>query len=227
MGSCVFCSREINNKGSLKSHENVCSNNPNKVTHKRSPNSGRKKGSEAWNKGLSLEVQLEQGLITQESFDSSVAGNYKGGCNSLGVSLTEEGELSRKSKISEKMKAYGGYREGSGRGIKGWYKGIFCDSSWELAYVLYNVELKGMSVVKNTTKFPYTIDGITRNYIPDFILEDGSYVEIKGYVTDIAKEKIRQFPDKIVMYENIHMKRIIDIVKAEFGKDFTRLYENN
>lgn len=26
------------------------------------------------------------------------------------------------------------------RGYKGWYKGIWCDSSWELAYVIFNLE---------------------------------------------------------------------------------------
>jgi len=34
----------------------------------------------------------------------------------------------------------GGKRIGSGRGKSGWYKGYWCDSSWELAYVIYNID---------------------------------------------------------------------------------------
>ena len=31
----------------------------------------------------------------------------------------------------------GGLRHGSGKGKKGWYKGIFCDSTYELVFVIY------------------------------------------------------------------------------------------
>lgn len=43
-----------------------------------------------------------------------------------------------RKRISATMKArkLGGLRVGSGRGKKGWYKGIHCDSSWELAFVV-------------------------------------------------------------------------------------------
>lgn len=48
---CQFCEREIANKGSLTAHQMSCKNNPNRTTHKRSPNAGAKKGSVSWNKG--------------------------------------------------------------------------------------------------------------------------------------------------------------------------------
>lgn len=48
---CQYCSREINNAGSLRAHETVCKENPNAVKKVRSPNAGAKKGQVAWNKG--------------------------------------------------------------------------------------------------------------------------------------------------------------------------------
>lgn len=48
---CCFCSRKINNKGSLKSHEMCCSENPNKITHVHSPNAGWQKGKPSKLKG--------------------------------------------------------------------------------------------------------------------------------------------------------------------------------
>ena len=45
MNKCKFCEREINNKGSLKSHENRCKENPDRVIYPHSPKAGAKKGS--------------------------------------------------------------------------------------------------------------------------------------------------------------------------------------
>lgn len=49
--NCQFCNKEINNKGSLKAHENSCKLNPNRVVKTRSPDAGVKKGNVPWNSG--------------------------------------------------------------------------------------------------------------------------------------------------------------------------------
>lgn len=49
--SCVYCGKQILNKGSLKSHELRCKLNPDKITF---PNP--QKGKTAWNKGLTKET---------------------------------------------------------------------------------------------------------------------------------------------------------------------------
>ena len=46
-------------------------------------------------------------------------------------------------------------------GIKGWYKGFWCDSSWELAYVIYNLD-HGIEFRRNTEKFEYEYCGKIR-----------------------------------------------------------------
>lgn len=50
--NCVHCDREILNKGSLKSHEIGCIDNPNRVQHKRGVGAGRQKGCTSPTKGL-------------------------------------------------------------------------------------------------------------------------------------------------------------------------------
>jgi len=49
--NCIYCNREINNKGSLKAHQNTCKNNPQRIKYVRSPLAGAKKGSIPWNFG--------------------------------------------------------------------------------------------------------------------------------------------------------------------------------
>jgi len=69
---------------------------------------------------------------------------------------------------------------GAGRGKSGWYKGYYCDSSWELAYVIYNLEHNICNFIKNTSdKFEYEYKNEKHFYIPDFKFDDGHYVEIK------------------------------------------------
>lgn len=50
--NCQHCNREIKNKGSLTAHQMSCKDNPNRVTHKHSPNAGAKKGTPSPLKGL-------------------------------------------------------------------------------------------------------------------------------------------------------------------------------
>lgn len=137
---------------------------------------------------------------------------------------TLEIELNRRKKISNKAKGNtGGYRKGSGRGKKGWYKGIFCDSSWELAFVLY-CEINNTPITRNMEKFDYIYNNRTRKYLPDFLV-NGNYVEIKGYMDDRNKAKLDQFPHPIIIYDYYMMKPILDTIILRYGKNFIELYE--
>lgn len=73
MNKCIYCEKEINNKGSLISHQNQCLNNPDRVPRKRSPNAGLKKGNIPWNKGLTADTdeRVDRSRITlKESYAS-------------------------------------------------------------------------------------------------------------------------------------------------------------
>jgi predicted Zn-ribbon and HTH transcriptional regulator len=82
----------------------------------------------------------------------------------------------------------GGYRPGSGRSKSGWYRGIWCDSTYELAFVVYHLD-HGSQIERNQGSWPYTDEnGIERRYFPDFVV-DGVLYEIKGYMSarDVLK----------------------------------------
>lgn len=66
----------------------------------------------------------------------------------------------------------------SGRYYKGTYKGIKCDSRWELAFLLFCL-YKGLPIQRCPYTFHYTIRGKEHTYYPDFIINKTIY-EIKG-----------------------------------------------
>jgi hypothetical protein len=134
--------------------------------------------------------------------------------------------FSNKSKAGEiDFSNTGGYREKSGRGRYGWYKGYYCASSWELAWVIYNLDNK-IKFERNLKGFEYFFNGKTYKYYPDFYIPDtDEYIEIKGFINDKTLSKIEQFPKKItILYKN-EMKSIIDYVVDKYGKDYIQLYE--
>ena len=140
----------------------------------------------------------------------------------IGHKVSEE----TKRKVSEtckKNKLSGGYRKGSGRGKKGTYKGYYCDSSWELAYVIYNLD-HNIKFERNEKLFPYKFNGEQHKYKPDFI-ENGIYVEIKGYFTEQVKAKEFAFPYQLKYIDKESIKPYLSYVEEKYGKDFIRLYE--
>ncbi len=117
----------------------------------------------------------------------------------------------------------GGYREGSGRGKSGYYQGVFCNSSWELAWVLYQVD-HGIAFRRNTEGFPYIFEGETHLYYPDFVMDDGTYLEVKGYSSPQWRAKCSQFPHPLRVLTKVEMQPILRYVKDTYGTDFIRLY---
>jgi hypothetical protein len=119
----------------------------------------------------------------------------------------------------------GGYREKGGRGKQGWYKGYYCNSSWELAWVIFNLE-HNIKFKRNTARFPYVYNNKSYNFYPDFILEStNEYFEIKGYLDNKNKAKINSFPFKLNVIDKHKIKMYIDYVTSKYGKDFINLYE--
>lgn len=108
----------------------------------------------------------------------------------------------------------------------GTYKGIACDSSWELAYVVYCLE-HGIAVKRNNKGFTYVYEGREHKYYPDFII-NGNYIEIKNYWTPCVQAKIDFFP-KDLQYKIYYKKDInhcIEYCISKYGKNFSEiLYE--
>jgi hypothetical protein len=131
-----------------------------------------------------------------------------------------------KPETIEKMKAnpnMGGAGRGGGRGKSGWYKGYWCDSSWELAYVIYNID-HDIDFVRNKKSFTYIHEGTERKYFPDFI-ENGFYIEIKGYYDESWKSKTRHFDKPLKVFYKKEMQKYLNYVTEKYGKDFVKMYD--
>lgn len=118
----------------------------------------------------------------------------------------------------------GGYRKEAGRGKMGWYRGYYCNSSWELVWVIYQLE-HGLQFKRNTRGFEYQFENRKYKFYPDFILDNGEYVEIKGWVTKKDKEKINQFKHSLKVIRGKDLKDMFDYVIDKYGKNYTYLYE--
>jgi len=103
--------------------------------------------------------------------------------------ITDEVKLKR-SKIA-KTNNFGGYKPGSGRGLHGWYKGYWCDSTWELAFVIFNLE-HNISFKRNSTRFEYYWENKKHYWIPDFLIND-TFIEIKGFANKQTLSKFSNF----------------------------------
>jgi len=106
---------------------------------------------------------------------------------------------------------------------KGWYNGYWCDSSWELIFVIYNLE-HNIKFERNQLGFEYLYKNEKHKWFPDFILENKLYIEIKNYDTNITKAKFKYFklPLKVLYKDDI--KYMFDYVIKKYGKDFIKLY---
>jgi len=122
----------------------------------------------------------------------------------------------------------GGYRKGGGRGKSGRYKGIWCDSSYELAWVIYHLD-NGILFERNKQSFQYEYNGETHLYYPDFILkETNELVEIKGFFNDQTYAKIRSVVGiNLMVIGKEEMKKYIEYAIDRYGKNFISLYDDN
>ena len=233
---CKFCGRECKNINSLKQHECRCKENPNKLQFKHV----------GWPKGKTRvsstkgKIWINNGIISKIVFEKEFNDTYKPNGwikgvtkefkekfhNSKGIASSPELEKLRRERISNAMKKNslaGGYRKGSGRGHKGWYKGIFCDSSWELAFVIYYKE-HNLPIKRCTETRKYIWNNEEHTYHPDFITDDG-IIEIKGYNSEQWLEKYKQNIDIKVLFYN-DLKKYIDYCIEKYGKKYwEELYE--
>lgn len=117
----------------------------------------------------------------------------------------------------------GGYRKGSGRGKGGWYKGFYCDSTWELAFLIYHLD-NNLYIERCKESRSYYYNEEKHQYYPDFITDDG-IIEIKGYTSEQWKAKHEQNPDIKVLYKN-DIQMYINYVKEHYTDDLSSLYDN-
>jgi hypothetical protein len=202
--NCLFCFRVIQNKGSLVAHQKVCKENPNRISFKRSPNAGRKKGSVAWNKGL-------KGIQTAWN---------KGLTGIPGHKHTEE--TKKQMSESRKMLYASGWEPTCGRAKKYDYESpiagkIKVDGTWELAVAKF-LDSLGIEWRRNKKRFEYVnLKGSISTYQPDFVIEGKYYIEVKGYETDLDRCKWSQFPEPLVIFRKAQIEEINGMSAEKVG----------
>ena len=207
-GTCSFCGKFCKNQNALKQHQIRCKNNPNKIKLSQPSSNFLNAPRKSWNKGQTKDTNPIIARIAKKL--KTIA---------TGHALTKEKEELRRRKISEAAKRnhIGGFKLRSGRGHRGWYKDFFCSSTYELVYVIYNID-HNIKFNRCNRKYLYEYDGEQHYYHPDFELEDGSLVEIKGYVTDKVKAKLNSVSDRpIKMLCEKDLKYAFDYVKENYS----------
>ncbi len=209
--NCEKCNKEHDGKfGSGRFCSIQCSNSRDRSVETRSKVS------------LALKRRIKKTCVCGEIFETTPKSKKRYHRNSC--KFTDPDFL---LKFSDSLKGKtGGSTKGGGRGKHGWYKGFWCDSSWELAFIVSHLD-NGIKIKRNTKKFSYEFEGKKYNYIPDFIVR-GVYIEIKGYKTKRFAAKQAWFPKDLryrVFYKD-DMRIYLDHVVKKYGKDFVRLYES-
>jgi hypothetical protein len=121
----------------------------------------------------------------------------------------------------------GGYREGSGRSKHGYYKGIYCGSTYELCWGIYNLD-KGIKFIR----FPGCIESDGIKYYPDFLLEGGkTIVETKGYEpTEKVNKKCevaRKHGYNVIVLREKDLHHVFEYVKQTYNTSkYYTLYDN-
>lgn len=213
--SCQYCNRLYKLYG-LKNHEMRCVKNPNRIIIKH--------GGGGWNKGLTKETDERIKNSSEKLHKRYENGELKNWCEGK-TKETDERIKKYSKKISKTAKEHGlsgGYRKGIGRGKKGWYKGIFCDSSWELAFVIYHID-HNIPIKRCEEKLQYIMNGKIRKYLPDFVVKD-KIIEIKGWRDESSIIKEKCFPN-ILIIDKTSIIPYLDYVINKYGKKFIRLYE--
>lgn len=139
-------------------------------------------------------------------------------------------KIGRYKKLSEKTKArcvkgeFGGKNNDTYKKHKrGWYKGIYCGSSWELVFLIWALDHK-LNIKRCNKVFKYEYNGKTYNYYPDFEI-DGTIYEIKGFEDHKARAKHNAFPEIKYLRKN-DLKEQFKYVESVYGKNYIELLED-
>lgn len=202
---CRFCELIFESKGKLWKHYHEC--------HQESLYGQHGQGKDAWNKDQTKETNekiCQYGNTSHCRYEKGEITPYW-----LGKHLSQD-------TIKKMMNTYS--KNVKNMKYRGHYKGIYFEYGFELAFIVYNLE-HGIKFRRCTESFEYisSVDGRTHLYFPDFVLEDGTLVEIKGHVTDLALEKfnaLKKHGRSAIFLTGENIRPYVDYCKEKYGKDY-------
>lgn len=193
--SGIFCSRSCGNSRERSSELRA------RISQKLTGSKGHTK-----NKGKQLVSRIEKTCLE---------------CNSKFLD-TEKSNKKYCSKTCS-SKHVGGYRSGSGKAKSGYYKGIYCGSTYELAWVLYNLDHD-----IPFERFQGVLEYNNKKYIPDFI-QNGKIIEIKGYESESSVAIKTDIANKngytVIVLRKEQLQDVFEYVTRKYDKDFYKLYD--
>ena len=219
---CQYCGRELKNANSLRNHERLCKQNPNKQEMYWLAYGGFSKYNEKLKTGEVKRKPSNQyiksnelGLPKPEMTDET---KFKCGNGWRGKTHTPE-QIQQLSNTMQKVVQNNpnySYSATSKRFKKSIYKGFHMDSSWELIFAQY-LDKFNIKWVKNSKGFKYIWENRERTYYPDFYLEDYNlYIEIKGHESERDRAKYEALNNLITLYSdtiNLIINNNFDIIK--------------
>lgn len=110
-------------------------------------------------------------------------------------------------------------------GKQGHYQQIHCDSTYELAFLLWALR-ENKNIFRCKLRIPYFYNNSIHHYTPDFQIDD-QIIEIKGYVDERALLKLeaaKQIGLKINMITQKEIKFYTEYVRKHYGNCPIREY---
>ena len=170
---------------------------------------GKFNGTPYWEIDGFIKEGYWKGKKLPEDMKNRISETLKNNGLPKGRGSTQEKENERKRKLSEliKKRYEDGWMPKAGRCEKIKYKSKYCgvvslDGNWELGVAKY-LDDNEIDWVRNKEKFVYIDgDGKERKYTPDFYLkESDTFLEVKGYKTDLDDLKWSQFPKTLEVWD--------------------------
>lgn len=209
---CRYCGRICKNDNSLRNHERLCKENPDRqiLVSNFIKWNGYRKGKKLQNssnqyiKAKELGIEYHISDETKEKLSNARKGKPH--------------TIESINKISLKMKEIAKDNPNYSFSKNKYFKkeiinGFRMDSSWESIFANY-LNKNNIKWIKNKKPFRYIFENEEHSYYPDFYLEDFNlYVEIKGQETERDKAKYKVVDNLLVL----RAKEINEINKNEFN----------
>lgn len=195
---CIYCGKQCKNLNSLKNHERLCKENPDRQI--------LVSNFIKWNEyraGKHLQKMSNQYIKAKETGDIYLVSDETR--KKLSDAAKERVYTKEhREKLSKKMKEVAKDNPNYSFAKNKYFKkeiinGFRMDSSWESIFANY-LNKNNIKWIKNKKSFKYIFENEEHSYYPDFYLEDFNlYVEIKGQETEKDKAKYKVVDNLLVL----------------------------